>query len=1108
MGILAVWRIVLKRARADWLPLSAALLVVLFATTLLAAGPIYADAVSVSGLRRTLHDAPPTSANVELSTFAQNSDYGALDQQVTRVASETFAATGGTIMRSARSESYALPGQAPDAVTNLMVFGYYQQLDQHAKLASGRWPQRADGVVEAIVPDATARLLHLSLGSELTVTNRLDEKVQTRVRVVGTYKIDDTGDPYWWQDPLDLNGIDTGASFTTYGPFVLAQDVFFGGLGRPQSQVNWRIYPDFQKLTVAQLAGLLANVNALPGRLNQGRGPNNNIQVHSDLADILRAAQRSLLVSRSGVLVVTVQLALLAGYALLLTAGLLVDGRRVETGLLYSRGAGAGQIAFLSLLEAALIAIPAALAAPWLAALSLRVMNHIGPLAAISLPLKPEVGRASYLLALVAALGCVVALTIPARQSAQALVQARAARGRQRRQGVAQRAGIDVVLLLAAALGYWQLRRYGAPITETVQGKLGLDPFLIVAPALGLLAGAVAALRVIPLLARLVDQLAARRRGLVPALGGWQLARRPLRYTRSALLLTMAIAIGLFALAYSATWGLSQGDQANYQVGADLRVQPDQRTGIAIPALDRDQAYRQLAPVEETMPVARDSFEISRAAGDAQLLALDSVAAPGVVELRPDLASSGSLAELMGRLKVGRPALPSIALPGQPQALALDLRYTLDPLPPGTTLPRGESAPVPWLSLVVQDQHGMPFSVTVGAVKADGTTQHVVVPLAVRTDDGRLLGPGAPLALVDLELSLQASRVIYSGTVEVSGLAVSDQLDGGSWTPVALPSGADSFGWSMQQYSLAEAATANPASQQPAGGTAVRFTTGRVRGNNSYPLTLKLAAPAIKQTSLPALVSQSFLDKTASKVGDTLQLDVAGARRDVQLVGALRDFPTADPTKPVVVVDLPTLAILHYETDGNIPEPEEDWLAVRPGQEAAVADALRGAPYFSVSVSDRLDRGETLRSDPVALGIIGALSLGFVAAALFAAVGFAVSAAVSARERLREFALLRALGLSGGQLSGWLTLESGLLIAISLVGGTILGFLLAQLILPLLSLNQQATHAVPPATVVVPWLQVAVIEASTLLVLALVVTALALALRRLGLGSSLRLGEE
>src|SRR5579884_3557975 len=134
MAFLAVWGIVIKRARADWLPLGASLLVVLFATTLLAAGPIYADAVSVSGLRRTLHDAPATKANLEFSTYAQSRDYAALNAQVLRVASSAFASTGGAFLRSARSESYALPGQAPDAVKNLMVFEYFEQIDRHATL--------------------------------------------------------------------------------------------------------------------------------------------------------------------------------------------------------------------------------------------------------------------------------------------------------------------------------------------------------------------------------------------------------------------------------------------------------------------------------------------------------------------------------------------------------------------------------------------------------------------------------------------------------------------------------------------------------------------------------------------------------------------------------------------------------------------------------------------------------------------------------------------------------------------------------------------------------------------------------------------------------------
>jgi ABC-type antimicrobial peptide transport system permease subunit len=150
----------------------------------------------------------------------------------------------------------------------------------------------------------------------------------------------------------------------------------------------------------------------------------------------------------------------------------------------------------------------------------------------------------------------------------------------------------------------------------------------------------------------------------------------------------------------------------------------------------------------------------------------------------------------------------------------------------------------------------------------------------------------------------------------------------------------------------------------------------------------------------------------------------------------------------------------------------------------------------------------TLRTDPVALGIIGALSLGFVAAALFAAIGFAVSSAVSARERLTEFALLRALGLSTRQLTSWLSLENGLLIAFSLIAGTALGLVLAYFILPLVSLTQAATQTIPEITVVIPWRSVLLLEGTSLAALVVVVVVLATLLRRIGLGSSLRLGEE
>src|SRR5207248_10901718 len=136
---------------------------------------------------------------------------------------------------------------------------------------------------------------------------------------------------------------------------------------------------------------------------NFNRDPNDRFSVDTSLDDILRTAERSLLVTRSGVLILTVQLAILAGYALLLTAGLLIEQRRVETALLRSRGADARQVGVMALMEGLVLALPAALLGPWIAAFALRTLNHVGPLADIDLHLDPRVGRSAYELAFVSA---------------------------------------------------------------------------------------------------------------------------------------------------------------------------------------------------------------------------------------------------------------------------------------------------------------------------------------------------------------------------------------------------------------------------------------------------------------------------------------------------------------------------------------------------------------------------------------------------------------------------------------------------------------------------------------------------------------------------------
>jgi predicted lysophospholipase L1 biosynthesis ABC-type transport system permease subunit len=221
-------------------------------------------------------------------------------------------------------------------------------------------------------------------------------------------------------------------------------------------------------------------------------------------------------------------------------------------------------------------------------------------------------------------------------------------------------------------------------------------------------------------------------------------------------------------------------------------------------------------------------------------------------------------------------------------------------------------------------------------------------------------------------------------------------------------------------------------------------------------------------TPLPALAGTSFLAATGARVGDTVASSVSGLPVTLEIVGSADAFPPADPAVPFVVVDAPTLAQSRFAANGQVNAPQEWWLATDDGSSGSVADAVAGPPFSAAAVVDRAALERSLTSDPVPLGIIGAFGLGAIAAVLFAAIGFLLSASISTTERLGEFALLRALGLSPRQLAGWVSGESAFLLGFGFIGGALLGAILAWLVLPFSALTSTGERAVPTPAVVVP----------------------------------------
>ncbi|MDV9202616.1 FtsX-like permease family protein, partial [Streptomyces sp. Wh19] len=91
-----------------------------------------------------------------------------------------------------------------------------------------------------------------------------------------------------------------------------------------------------------------------------------------------------------------------------------------------------------------------------------------------------------------------------------------------------------------------------------------------------------------------------------------------------------------------------------------------------------------------------------------------------------------------------------------------------------------------------------------------------------------------------------------------------------------------------------------------------------------------------------------------------------------------------------------------------------------------------------------------------------------------------------------EFAVLRALGTPRRRLTRMIAVEQGVLIAIALLVGTVLGAVLNRAVVPLVVLTGQATAPVPGVLVQLPAGQIAALLAGVAALPLVIVVSLAL----------------
>jgi putative ABC transport system permease protein len=260
-------------------------------------------------------------------------------------------------------------------------------------------------------------------------------------------------------------------------------------------------------------------------------------------------------------------------------------------------------------------------------------------------------------------------------------------------------------------------------------------------------------------------------------------------------------------------------------------------------------------------------------------------------------------------------------------------------------------------------------------------------------------------------------------------------------------------------------------------------------------------------TTEGVLVSRDLLQAGTLKPGDTLKVRInqydLSKELDFKVVGAFDLFPSWFPDEgPLVVGNLDYL----FEQLGS-QFPYDVWLKVNPGFE--YTQIIEGVRQIYLRILDWKSSDLRLQDEqrrPERQGLFGLLSVGFAALALLTVIGFLLYALFSFRQRFIEMGMLRAIGLSSGQMLVFLASELAFLLLVGLAAGTGLGVGVSNLFIPYLQMGGEAARTLP-LLVEIDWTSVFRIYIIFGLLFVLALSTLSVLLLRMKIFQAVKMGE-
>ncbi|MCY4529208.1 MAG: ABC transporter permease [Chloroflexi bacterium] len=1119
IAVASAWQLVVKRSLAQWRLLSSVFAGVLLATAMMAATAVYFDALRSLALKVDLRGLSPTESNVALSAVRGPTNYQEYGDLARAVNEETNTYTAWFLRsreRAARSAVFlsAKPGTNLDVPTlergrDRSYFAFYAGIEGHITILpggrlSGRLAPSPPGepiAFEAIVPADIATSRGIAVGDELIALPWWDDVTpHAVVRVSGLFARTDPGNDYWAMDERILSA---SSNVIDVVPFFVSEDTYFDVLGGSfrsmESTYGWLLRTDLNKIGTSNAADAMVSIRLLKNRL--GSQLPGYLQFTSlDLA--LEENIRREFFARLPMVIAMVLMVVVILYYVAVLSAMLAAQRSKEVSVLKSRGATRSQILGVFALEGLTIAVLGALLGPLLAAFAVSLLGLIPPLSHLTENefLTVNLARNAFTLSAIGGAMSFVALMIPAIRSSRVDVTVeRQFRARPSRQPTFQRYYLDVLLLIVGVLLFRQLTEQGSVVATEIFGGVVVDQVLLATPAVVLGGLAMVLLRLLPVLLGIGSRIFSSRLPAGMVLGLWQMARNPTHYARLSLLLILTAGLGIFVSGIGGTLQRNSQERVLYETGAELRVEGITRelAGTTRPFVG---SYEQEPGINEVLGAYRGrGFDVATTAvRPFDVLAVDTSKVESLGWFRDDFADE-PLDELLQDIR--HPSRPAgIRLPGDTKTIEAVVKIS-----------RSHRTTV--LLARVRDANGRYFTYSMGELDfADDAEWQVLTADPFSRIEGRMEGvsarllPTQPLDLVSLAISERdTGNLLTAGWLLIDSIRVSTE-NGQSIEVEGFDSALD--------WTVLRTAPEAVADQLLHSGRTPGDSPGSIlfSWSGGRPLWGRGLHHGTGLSALPLLASPTFMDETGHSLGDEFNVTLGGGHITVRLAGSINYFPSLDTVrKQWIVADLDAmLNFANLDPASSEIIANEVWLSVDEGavDQVALAESLLKGPFPAEEVFDQVSGLKNASVDPfVDAGWRALLFVAFATMLGLSIVGFSLHAYLSFRDREGQFALLRSLGLSTGQLAALMWLEQAIVVVSGLALGTWMGGRLGAAIVPFIGSDETGRQPLPPFVLEIDWPTLLGAYSAMIAVFAIVIVGVIVVVRRITLQQVLKMGD-